>query len=344
MTTFPESERDFFDNAHCALFHVNGEGIVVRVNRRAVRLTGFARRSLVGKDVRDLFEPPLWDTGLRQLCGNGGDRQPFHTQAKLWNSRGKPVEVELFARATEAYEADSCVLLRLRDARVECLLREQLQRRVQRASVSQERDRRRMARFLHDTAIHDLLTTLLTIDSVMSKSSTDDMRRGLEQVRSQVATSIESLRRCVSNLRTDALESGDLMQALKGILQDCKHAVDSASFELLGTPVKLAPAAEFLVYRIVQEALRNAMRHSGATRLSLDVVWEADQLTVVVHDNGMGFTPPADETAAAAEGALGIQGLYEQAALLGGALEICSKRGSTTVTLEVPLTAMMPGC
>jgi PAS domain S-box-containing protein len=195
LTTSPEYEKDFFDKAHCALFYVNEEGTIVRANRRAVRLTGIARRNLVGKDVRELFEPSLWDSKLRRLAEQDADHQPLHCQAKLWNCRGKPVDVEMFARATESHEAPACAMLRLRDTRVECLLREQLQRRVQRASVSQERDRRRFARFLHDTAIHDLLATLFSIDSAMTKSSTDEMRRELQQVRGHVAGTIESLRR-----------------------------------------------------------------------------------------------------------------------------------------------------
>jgi len=342
--TSREPQRDFFENAHCALFHVDRAGTVVRANKRAVRLTGFAKRRLVGKDIRTLFHPSLWNQALSRLAKPDGNREPVHTRAKVWNSRGKPVEVELFARAAEPYEADSCVLMRMRDARVECLLREQLQRRAQRASVSQERDRKRTARFLHDTAIQDLLGTLFTIDATMTKSSTAEMRRGLEQARSQVAASIESLRRCMNNLRADALEEGDLSQALQGLLDSCRHAFDSVTYDVQGTPVKLAPSAESLIYRIVQEALRNTVRHSGAKHVGLHIAWNQDQLTVAVHDNGLGFTPPRDDIAAAAEGALGIQGLYEQAALLGGNLDISSREGSTTVKLEVPLVVMGAGC
>jgi signal transduction histidine kinase len=99
----------------------------------------------------------------------------------------------------------------------------------------------------------------------------------------------------------------------------------------------LSPSLENEVLRVAQEALANAVRHSGAARAAVDLRYHPNELTLTVCDNGIGFQ--ATDTTLPAKGHFGLQGMRERADQIGGTLNVeSSPESGTTVTLSVPLS------
>ena len=119
----------------------------------------------------------------------------------------------------------------------------------------------------------------------------------------------DEVRNCIHSLMPAALIRGNLVSALGrhvAALSDAGHP--AACFEVCGTPYPLAPAIELQLLRIAQEAVTNAMRHSGATRIAIELSFDADAVRLTVSDNGAGFQVRRGG------GGMGLGGMRERAA------------------------------
>jgi signal transduction histidine kinase len=155
-------------------------------------------------------------------------------------------------------------------------------------------------------------------------------------MRREIGAALEGVRRFARGLRPPALDELGLIPAIESHIRSVA--------EVAGFPVRLdaepvdgalSPEAELAVYRIVQEALSNVVRHAGATSAVVRLEREPEQLVVCVEDDGRGF-----ETARAHNaGGLGLFGMSERAAYLGGRVDVKSAPGSgTQVRAQIPLS------
>ncbi len=230
---------------------------------------------------------------------------------------------------------------------------QQMARRVQAAQVSmhdyigaithaQEEERQRLARELHDQTTQALIA-LDHRQQMLRPYLTDDPAAAelLAGIRAMIAETIEDLRRMVRALRPVYLEMLGLVPALQMLARDLELNESMAiHFEKTGSARRLAPEHEIALYRIAQEALNNARRHSGASKVWLSVQFGEKQVTVSVRDNGKGFSPPhhAAELGESGTRHFGMMGMYERAALIGAHLQVQSEPGAgTTVTVRTPI-------
>ena len=207
---------------------------------------------------------------------------------------------------------------------------------------AQEEERRRLARELHDQTAQ----ALVAVDhrqQMLKPYLKDDPAASalLSEVRAMIAATIDGLRRTVRALRPVYLEDLGLVPSLQMLARDL--ATDSGiatHFEKQGEPVRLPPEHEMALYRIAQEALNNALRHSGAKNVWLTIKFAETQVAVTVRDDGQGFRPPrhASGLAESYPKHFGLMGMYERSALIGAALELHSELGAgTRVTVRVPV-------
>ena len=230
---------------------------------------------------------------------------------------------------------------------------QQMARRVQAAQVSmhdyigaithaQEEERQRLARELHDQTTQALIA-LDHRQQMLRPYLTDDPAAAdlLAGIRAMIAETIEDLRRMVRALRPVYLEMLGLVPALQMLARDLELDENMAiHFEKTGSARRLAPEHEIALYRIAQEALNNARRHSAASQVWLSVQFGEKQVTVSVRDNGKGFSPPrhAAELGESGTRHFGMMGMYERAALIGAHLQVQSEPGAgTTVTVRTPI-------
>ncbi|RME81634.1 MAG: HAMP domain-containing protein [Caldilineae bacterium] len=211
---------------------------------------------------------------------------------------------------------------------------------LSRVMAAQEEERRRIARELHDEAGQSLTSLLVGLrvleEQVQARRNGADMQAQVLQLKQLADGVLEELHRLAMDLRPASLDHVGLVGALEQMLRQIEtgHAV-AAQLETVGLEdVVLAPQVETQVYRIMQEALTNAVRHSGAEHIDVLLECREDTLVVVVEDDGRGFDPGGVVGGAH----LGLAGMRERAEQLGGDLVVESEPGGgTTVVLRVPL-------
>jgi signal transduction histidine kinase len=161
-------------------------------------------------------------------------------------------------------------------------------------------------------------------------------RRELDELQATVATCLDETRRVVWELRDGEGSGGDLGAALARFARRLARSSSTAcEVAIEGTARRLNPAVEGELFRIGQEAVRNALRHAGASRLEVRLRYEPATVTLTVTDDGRGFEP--DPAAASSTKHFGLVGLRERAARMEAALAVRSRPGEgTTIQVVVP--------
>jgi signal transduction histidine kinase len=196
----------------------------------------------------------------------------------------------------------------------------------------QEDERRRIAGELHDGVGQVLTALTLTLDAASSEGRLETAKDHVQLARRLGDTALAETRDLAHRLRPARLEERGLVPALRDLASQSGFPVRVVANRASTDPRLLGPTATVEVYRIVQEALANAARHSGANQAVVELVGADDRLTIVVSDKGRGFTRDLLH-----ESGIGLAGMEERAALLGGRLTTSSELGSgTRVTLTVP--------
>jgi two-component system sensor histidine kinase UhpB len=202
---------------------------------------------------------------------------------------------------------------------------------------AQEEERKRIARDLHDEVNQALTALLLRIEAVV-QDAPPELRDELMETKRIANQAMRELLDLARQLRPTALDDHGLVAALRThVREQDRRGPASAHFWADPTIGDLAPDVQVVIYRVAQEALVNAARHSGATRIEVTLENHGPVVCLLVSDNGSGF-------AFAEEGkGLGLSGMRERALLVGGTLEIDSRPGKgTTVRLEVAIREPAP--
>ncbi len=235
-----------------------------------------------------------------------------------------------FNSMTEALERSQEELSRKETVRTQLL---------QRVITAQEEERRRIARELHDET-GQALTSVMVGLRLLERTATDGTREAIGEMRRTVSQTLEAVHDLSLQLRPSALDDLGLVPALERCLADFerKYGIGAAFQANRPAHLRLVPAVETTLYRIAQEALTNIARYAAASRVSLVLETRRGLVTLIVEDNGRGFDVAGRMSEEQESRCLGILGMRERAALLGGTLTIESTPGSgTTIFVEVPL-------
>ncbi|HEY1753943.1 MAG TPA: two-component regulator propeller domain-containing protein [Bryobacteraceae bacterium] len=200
-------------------------------------------------------------------------------------------------------------------------------------------ERTRLAREIHDTLAQAFVGIGSQLDVVEMKlpESAADAKWSLDLARRMAQHSLTEARRSVLDLRTAALDDQDLTSALKSCaaMWVAGSSVD-VMVEVRGDTAAVPPEISHQVLRIAQEAFNNALKHSGASRVAVNLGVDACQLDLQVVDNGCGFEP--GEVFFSQNGHFGLIGMRERAERVNGELHLESQPGQgTQVHIMVPL-------
>jgi signal transduction histidine kinase len=199
---------------------------------------------------------------------------------------------------------------------------------------AQELERRRLARELHDETGQALTSILLGLRT-LEEARDDDQRAAVAELRELVVTTLQDVRNLAVELRPKALDDFGLVAALERLTTGFTEqtGIDVDLEAQLGDE-RLPGEIETALYRIVQEALTNIVKHARAQRVSILVVRKPTSAAVVIEDDGTGIAQPG----ASDRGGLGLVGMRERVRLLDGRFEIESSQGAgTTIVAEVPV-------
>ncbi len=204
---------------------------------------------------------------------------------------------------------------------------------------AQEEEQRRIARELHDEVGQSLTAVKIGLNRLARDPSGPDIGSRLSDAAAMTDQALEQVRDLSRLLRPALLDDLGLAEALRALAENLAERTGLAAEAEVDEIGPVDPEMETACYRIAQEALTNAIKHAGATRLH--VAWHrvGDELELVVEDDGTGFDVAAATARAVRGSSLGILSLQERAMLVGGRTEIAARPGGGT-----RVRALFPPC
>lgn len=223
-----------------------------------------------------------------------------------------------------------------RRASVEAELSEVLRRTV----TDQEAERRRIARELHDTLGQSLTLLQFGLDGIDQASPAGaELRQRLSEMKTLAADIGRDVHRLAWEIRPTVLDDLGIQVAIRNLLDTWSERAN-VPFDLHLTldDRRLPAAVETTLYRVLQEALTNVLRHARATRVGVVLGFADQQVTMIVEDNGIGFDWNAAKSATPEAKRLGLLGIRERLSLVRGALEVELALGrGTTLFIRIPI-------
>jgi light-regulated signal transduction histidine kinase (bacteriophytochrome) len=223
-----------------------------------------------------------------------------------------------------------------RRAVVEAELSQVLRRTV----LEQEAERQRIARELHDSLGQYLTVMQLDLDGIgRDTQASASIRRRVEKLKSLTTDVGQEVNQMAWEIRPTALDDLGLQKAFQQFLEEwAERSPLQFDVHLALNDRRLPPAIETALYRVLQEAIRNVVKHAQASRVGVILEATAREVRLIVEDDGRGFVWETSARAVAASDRLGLLGIRERLALVGGILEVETSPGSgTTLLIHVPL-------
>ena len=224
---------------------------------------------------------------------------------------------------------------RTEEQRTKAVQAEQQMRSLsQQLVAAQEEERKKLSRELHDH-VGQMLTALRMELGRVERASGDEQRQGIAECRQLVDTMMRTVRDLALGLRPSMLDDFGLQPALEWHVRDLerRHGV-RVELEISGDIGQLSERYRTCVYRVIQEALTNCIRHAQAARIRVAVNAAADRLEVTVADDGIGLDPSRRRHG------LGLLGLEERVKELGGTTLLRSSQGGgTSINIRLPLAS-----
>lgn len=214
---------------------------------------------------------------------------------------------------------------------------QQLHHLSQEILQAQEDERQRVARELHDQTAQSLTSLLVKLRLLERAQNPSEAQKHIQELRDLTAQSLEEVRRVALELRPKILDDLGLGEALAWRVDELNAGQTThATLSISGIDKRLPRNLELVLYRVAQEALTNVARHSHAKNAGISLRREDHRVALEIQDDGIGFDLNAFE-ARSARG-LGLAGMRERMALVGGTLSIESSAGNgTRVVCTAPL-------
>lgn len=202
---------------------------------------------------------------------------------------------------------------------------------------AQEEERKRLSREIHDGPAQMLANVIMRsdlIERIYRERGVEEAIHEMRDLKKMVRSALYEVRRIIYDLRPMALDDLGLIPTLKKYLQTIEeYHKTTITFAYTGEVKRLSNRFEVAVFRLVQEAVQNALKHAEATTIQVKMELKQNSLLIVVKDDGKGFNPNEKK-----EKAFGLMGMRERIEWLEGKLHIYSQLGrGTIVTMHIPL-------
>jgi signal transduction histidine kinase len=257
---------------------------------------------------------------------NLGQDKPFtFTEDYIKSAHQIAMQLALLLRNAQLFE-------QIHAARV------RLQQLTKRLVSAQEEERRRISFELHDD-VGQVMTALKIKQTIIQKKLQEEgheLYPQLEEAIELTSDSMDRIRSLAHDLRPPALDAVGLNQAVKDLCQRITHQV-ALDIDYLGMDFKNLPSHYGIsLYRVIQEALNNTIKHAHATDATIRLSMRGDTIVLKMTDSGIGFDPKKLMSKDQPTG-LGLQSISERIEALGGSVEISSHLGQgTTLLVQVP--------
>jgi len=326
--------RILLDQMYAGAVTLTPDGVIVYCNRRFAEIVRTPPARVLGVALRRFAPPaqqPMLDTMVERASG-----ERTSGEFALWAAGdGTPTPVSVtFAPLRLAENAGASGVIGVVVDATERKRQEALRTRlIEQVMTAQDDERARIARELHDETGQSLTALLVGLRTIDESRTMAEVAELAHHLRGIVAQTLDEVGRLSRGLHPSVLDDVGLAAAV------ARHVQESARLHGLAVDVRmegldadpLPPLLQTTVYRVLQEALTNVARHARARCVSLRLVRTAAAVELRVQDDGTGFESVAG-------GRLGLRGMRERAALLGGSVEVESQLGvGTTITAHFPV-------
>jgi PAS domain S-box-containing protein len=338
-----EIQTVILDNLLEGVCAIDGNDLVVFTNLAFDRMFGYAPGELHGRPsgiLRDDLDgnQKSVENAIQNVLKHGGtwtgefksrkkDGSGFITSVRIVGGRAPGKDFRIY------FQTDATVFKQAEAARLHLL---------QKLDNVQELERHRLSREIHDQMGQDLTALMLGLQSLKKKILVDQealtQLESLYEITYQLSQQIHDI---ATELRPTALSDLGLQTALQSFVERWEVRTGiKVDFQIGGLDQqRLSSVVETAVYRIVQEALTNIIKHANAHNVLLTLNRYSDQLIVIIADDGQGFDVEAISAKVELEKRLGLLGMKERITLVGGVLDIESTPGKGTVlALRIPLS------
>lgn len=336
--------RELFENANDIVFTTDLTGQFTSINRAGETLTGYPRDEASSMHYADVVAPedrPVARHMLKRKLTGEVERTQYEIEIVTRDGRRVPLEVHTALIYQDGQPVGMHGIAR------DITARRQAQQALRQLNERLEEEAKRIAHALHDEAGQLLGSVHLALEEI-ARELPANVRGRLRAVKELLDKIEEELRRLSHELRPTVLDDLGLLPALE-FLADRVAKRSGLVITVRGVPEgRLAPLMETTLYRSVQEALTNVVRHAQARQVRVEIRREESVLQCSVRDDGVGFDMPAIQARRGDRG-LGLIGIRERAGALGGTLAIQSVPGQgTELLITIPLesgdaTANPPG-
>lgn len=327
--------RKVFESAPDGVLVVDAAGVVVDANPAVESLFGYTPAELVGKSIEILVpeaDRSLHVTHRTRYMGTPHPRPMgpgLQLTARCRDGREIPVEISL---SPFEMKGETCVVAMVRDVTE----RERLRAFGSGALKASEEERQRISRELHDDTAQQLAALMLRLRVLERAGQKSEWQAGIETIRDGLAGCADGVRRIARGLKPPELESMGLVEAIRSHVRAVEEdsnvtlVVDAEPVDAL-----LSQDAKLVLYRIMQEAISNALRHAGASRVRVRLFKHGSRIQAEIQDDGVGLR--LESLDRRGNRGLGLIGMQERAAILGGLVDIVGRPGEgTRVTVVIP--------
>jgi signal transduction histidine kinase len=231
----------------------------------------------------------------------------------------------------------------LENARLYRQRQESLQSYARQVMEAQEEERLRIARELHDETAQELVQLVRKLEQLEAGARPSQVP-SIDDLVSTTRETLRSVRRFARDLRPSVLDDLGLVAAIEMVVEETSGRLPAgAALHVNGVPRRMSAQVELALFRIVQEALRNAEKHAGASSSTVELTFDADRVRLEVSDDGDGFDVPRSNAELSRRGKLGLIGMRERAHLIGASFELESTLGrGARLVVEVAAPSAWP--
>lgn len=336
-----ELNRSTFEQAAVGIAHVAIDGRFLRVNDRLCSFLGYSRQQLLQLTFQDITCPQDLGNDLECRCQVlSGQIKSFSKEKRYLRPDGSIVWANLTVSLVRAGNGDPKYFISVvEDITARKQAEEALRSLSGRLITAQERERAWIAKELHDGISQHLALLSIELDK-LQQNPPERAEVGAQLRRCQLRANemLDDVRRLSHGLHPSLLEQLGLLAALNNHCREIARAENiSIRFTATDVPRELPHDVSLCLYRVVQEALQNVVRHSGADAATVELVVKGDELRMRIADDGKGFDPKA----ARAADSLGLVGMRERIGLVQGKLRLHAAPGQGTV---VEVTVLLRAC
>lgn len=320
---------------------------LINVNRQACVLTGYSREDLLGLSLSEIIDPGN-NSGFISLMENLSEDGIAAAELTLARKGGGELTVDINARKLMLRGKCSYFVV-IRDMTEKKITEDQLKNSEKqlriltaRLMTAQEDERRRISVGLHDELGQALMHLKFRISSLVKRCEENRPGSGqdCDSVLSHMDEVIEYVRRLSRDLSPTVLEELGLTAALQYLMEEFSdhYKIGWKFIQLDEIDELFQPRTQVGIFRIIQEALTNVVRHSLATGMWITVRREDGKVFFSVEDNGIGFEVNQVSSAIGSYVGIGIPSMQERVRMIGGMLEIRSEKGmGTRLAFQVPV-------